>query len=287
MDINKLHYFFQAAELKNFTKAAERCHIAQTTMSKYIAVLEQELGCKFFIRSGKSVSLTRQGQLFYEEMRKIAERYQELCQELQRMDNLELRIGMITTDYENFPVLRAFEQAYPDISVYFSFAEEEKLLADLRQHRLDALICPNILTLEQYGLDEMERVDLITFEESLVCSKELLENYNSLQGVVASQPIITKASEETYQEFCRTQLKELYGTTFSNVLLVKTISQQLLMLNLSRGFAFLPSLFMADYENLEFFPMPPEFSETAQLLYSPSFVSSGLQGLLDYIHENK
>ena len=256
-------------------------------MSKYIAVLEQELGCKLFIRSSKSMVLTRQGQLFYEEMRKIAERYQELCQKIQRMDNLELRIGMITTDYENFPVLRAFEQAYPDISVYFSFAEEERLLSDLRQHRLDALICPNILTLEQYGLDEMERVDLITFEESLVCSRELLEKYQSLQGVVASQPIITKASEENYQEFCRTQLKELYGTTFSNVLLVKTISQQLLMLNLSRGFAFLPSLFMADYENLEFFPMPPEFSETAQLLYSPAFVSSGLQGLLDYIHENK
>ena len=35
MDIDKLYYFFAAAESESFTKAADRCHIAQTTMSKY------------------------------------------------------------------------------------------------------------------------------------------------------------------------------------------------------------------------------------------------------------
>lgn len=42
MDINKLYYFFAAAESDSFTRAAEHCHIAQTTMSKYIAQLEEE-----------------------------------------------------------------------------------------------------------------------------------------------------------------------------------------------------------------------------------------------------
>lgn len=41
MDIDKLYYFFAAAESESFTKAADRCHIAQTTMSKYIAQLEK------------------------------------------------------------------------------------------------------------------------------------------------------------------------------------------------------------------------------------------------------
>ena len=40
MDLDKIGYFFKAAELGNFTKAAGECHIAQTTMSKYIHVLE-------------------------------------------------------------------------------------------------------------------------------------------------------------------------------------------------------------------------------------------------------
>ena len=59
------------------------------------------------------------------------------------------------------------------------------------------------------------------------------------------------------------------------------------MLNLSRGFAFLPSLYEADYEKLVFIPTSDVFSETAQLLYSPEFVTSGLQSLLDFIHEKK
>ena len=73
MDLKKIDYFFQAAELRNFTKAAEACHIAQTTMSKYLRVLEEELGCPLFIRNHQKVELTTQGQKFYEGMKKISE----------------------------------------------------------------------------------------------------------------------------------------------------------------------------------------------------------------------
>ena len=35
MDLNRIHYFFKAVGYKNFTQAANACHIGQTTMSKY------------------------------------------------------------------------------------------------------------------------------------------------------------------------------------------------------------------------------------------------------------
>lgn len=35
MDLNRIHYLFKAVEYKNFTQAANVCHIGQTTMSKY------------------------------------------------------------------------------------------------------------------------------------------------------------------------------------------------------------------------------------------------------------
>ena len=34
MDLNRIHYFFKAVEYKNFTQAANACHIGQTTMSR-------------------------------------------------------------------------------------------------------------------------------------------------------------------------------------------------------------------------------------------------------------
>lgn len=293
MDIDKLSYFFAAAELQNFTKAAQACHIAQTTMSKYIAVLEQELGCRLFVRSHKAARLTPQGQQFYDGMKGIEEQYQALCQRIQRAGGQELRIGMLTTDYEDFPILRSFERAYPSVAVYFSFGEEDRLLAELEQHRLDALICPNILLSPQAGQkgEPIARADLVTIEQSLVCSRELLERCGSLSAVIGSQPFLTKAAGTGYQEFCRDKLGQLYGSTFRSVTVANSYSHQLLLLNLSRGFAIIPSLAQAEYENLVFFPAPAVFHETEQLLYRPDFVSPGLAALLAHIqkqdHEKK
>ena len=70
MYLNRIHYFFKAVEYKNFTQAANACHIRQTTMSKYIAVLEQELQTQLFIREHRTLTLTKQGKQFYEGMKK-------------------------------------------------------------------------------------------------------------------------------------------------------------------------------------------------------------------------
>lgn len=289
MDFDKLHYFFAAAELQNFTKAAQSCHIAQTTMSKYIAGLEQELGCPLFVRSHKTASLTPQGQQLYEGMKGLYEQYQTLCQQIQRAGSQELRIGMLTTDYEDFPILRSFERAHPSVAVYFSFGEEGRLLADLEQHRLDALICPNILFCPPEGTagDALAHADLVTIEQSLVCSRELLERCGSLPAVIKSQPFLTKALGSSYPELCREQLRQLYGTAFRSVTVANSYSHQLLLLNLSRGFAIIPSMAQAEYGNLIFFPAPAALHETEQLLYRQDHIPPGLQALLAHIHEKK
>lgn len=289
MDLNKLHYFFAAAELQNFTRAAQSCHIAQTTMSKYIAVLEQELGCPLFVRSRRTARLTPQGQQFYDGMKPIEEQYQALCQRIRRAERRELRIGMLTTDYEDFPILRSFELARPDIAVYFSFGEENRLLTELEQHRLDALICPHILLFSQTGQrgEGIARADLVTIAQSLVCSRELLDRYGSLSAVIESQPFLTKAVGTGYQEFCREKLRALYGASFRSVTVANSYSHQLLLLNLSRGFAIIPSLAQDEYENLVFFPAPEVFYETEQLLYQREHISPELDALLQHIHEKK
>lgn len=286
MDLNKIHYFFRAAELQNFTKAAQACHIAQTTMSKYIAVLEHELGVSLFVRNHKTAVLTPQGERFYKEMKKIAEQYQDLCQDILRDTYKELRIGMVTTDYADFQVLCAFEKEFPTISVHFSFAEGKKLLSDLEHHRLDALICPNILNFYRNSEQELRYIDLVRIKESIVCSKELFSRCGSIENVIASQPFITKAGESDYHEFCREQLYELYGQRFSEIMVTTGFPQQLLLLNLSRGFGIIPMAKDTEYENLISFPAADVFTETAQLIWAKDFVTSGLRMLLEYIGES-
>ena len=58
MEIRVLRYFLEIAREGNMSRAAERLHVTQPTLSKQMKDLEQELGKKLFNRGSTSVSLT-------------------------------------------------------------------------------------------------------------------------------------------------------------------------------------------------------------------------------------
>ena len=62
MDIFQLQYFLSAAITGNFTMAAAENNISQSSFSKHIMALENEMGVKLFYRNRKSISLTPAGE---------------------------------------------------------------------------------------------------------------------------------------------------------------------------------------------------------------------------------
>ena len=75
MNIENIQCFISLAECLNFTRAAEREHITQTTMSHKISVLEKELGVKLLYRDTKQVFLTNAGTRFYSQAKEIIKMY--------------------------------------------------------------------------------------------------------------------------------------------------------------------------------------------------------------------
>jgi len=69
MELRVLRYFLEVAREGNVTRAAERLHISQPTLSKQLKDLEGELGKKLFVRGSHDVKLTDEGML----LRKRAE----------------------------------------------------------------------------------------------------------------------------------------------------------------------------------------------------------------------
>ena len=58
MDLNKSAYLLALAELKSFSKAAEKCYVSQPALTRYIKNLEEEVGLKLVDRSSSPVRLT-------------------------------------------------------------------------------------------------------------------------------------------------------------------------------------------------------------------------------------
>ena len=57
--------FYHVARCGNFSRAAEILFTSQPAVSRAMAALERELGCRLFIRNRRGVELTPEGRLFY------------------------------------------------------------------------------------------------------------------------------------------------------------------------------------------------------------------------------
>ena len=71
MELHQLRYVCAAAETGSFSRGAERCQIAQPSLSQGILKLEEELGARLFDRLGRSLRLTEAGRSFLPHARSI------------------------------------------------------------------------------------------------------------------------------------------------------------------------------------------------------------------------
>ena len=71
MELRVLEYFIMVAKEGNITRAAERLHITQPTLSRQLSDLEKELNTQLFIRGKRSIVLTESGQLLMQRAQEL------------------------------------------------------------------------------------------------------------------------------------------------------------------------------------------------------------------------
>lgn len=85
MEIFTIQYFLSVARCRNFSRAAEENHISQSSFSKAIMRLEQDLGVKLIDRSSHPISLTPAGQCFFDRMSALEPQFKEAMEELESL----------------------------------------------------------------------------------------------------------------------------------------------------------------------------------------------------------
>lgn len=97
MELRHLRYFVAVAEERNFTRAAERLHIAQPPLSRQIQQLEESLGVLLFERGSRPLNLSDTGRFFYSHAVQLLAQTAELESMTRRVGKIErsLSVGFV------------------------------------------------------------------------------------------------------------------------------------------------------------------------------------------------
>ena len=143
--MKQLQYLVALADTRHFGRAAERCHITQSTLSAGIRDLESVLGTAVAERSNRHVLITRVGAQIAERAKALlrdAEEVMEVASAGRSPMTGEMRLGVIPTigPFLLPRVLPGLRERFPELTVYLREEQTAPLLARLEDGDLDAAL---------------------------------------------------------------------------------------------------------------------------------------------------
>jgi DNA-binding transcriptional LysR family regulator len=146
-----LRYFIAVAEELNFSRAAQRLHMAQPPLSAAISQLEKQLGTRLLARTTRHVSLTHTGEVFLIGAKRAVESLDLAVDATRRAavgDLGTLRVAFsAAARFETLPAIaRAFRRSHPDVAVVTEEMSNVPMVPALRTGVVDVavVLCPEL-----------------------------------------------------------------------------------------------------------------------------------------------
>jgi DNA-binding transcriptional LysR family regulator len=144
MELRQLQYLVAVAEEANFTRAAERIHVAQPAVSAQIQRLERELGQPLLDRTQRRVRLTAAGEAVLPHARAALAAVRDIgvvADEVAQLVRGSVTIGTVTShNVDMGKLLAAFHADHPDVEITLGTDASDSLIADVRSGKLDVAI---------------------------------------------------------------------------------------------------------------------------------------------------
>lgn len=144
MEMRQLEYFVAVAEEANFTRAAQRIHVAQPAVSASIRHLERELGQPLFDRSRREVRLTTAGEAVLPHARaalRSVAAARTAAAEVSGVVRGSIAVGTVSAhDFDMAGLLAEFHDAHELVDITLGTDESDALIDGLLAGRLDVAI---------------------------------------------------------------------------------------------------------------------------------------------------
>jgi DNA-binding transcriptional LysR family regulator len=171
IELRHLRYFVAVAEERNFSRAAERLHMAQSPLSAAIRQLEQEIRAELLSRGSRGVTMTPAGAALLERARRVLEGVEGAVAATRRAAAGELgtlRIGFSwSARFATLPALaQRFATEVPDVTLVTQEMWNADMPAALRSATIDVAIsvCPEREAELAYELLRRERLVVLVPE---------------------------------------------------------------------------------------------------------------------------
>ncbi|MFL5049242.1 MAG: LysR family transcriptional regulator [Xanthobacteraceae bacterium] len=136
MEMHQVRYFLAVADELNFTRAAERCHVAQPSLTRAVKLLEEELGGPLFHRERAKTHLSELGRMvkpYLEQVYDQAQQAKRQALEFTRLKKTSLKLGVMCTIQPNqlIELVSGLQIRHPGIELELKDASAAEL-----EHRL-------------------------------------------------------------------------------------------------------------------------------------------------------
>lgn len=156
MEWLQLKYFQTVARLEHMTQAAEQLHIAQPSLSKTIARLEEAVGVPLFDRQGRQIRLNQFGRIYLERVDRAFRELEEGERQMREMAGLSrgsIRLGVSITSV--LPeLIGMFIQRHPSVHFRQMLGPTAEMIKKLEDGEID--LCISSVQVEGPDLEWLE-----------------------------------------------------------------------------------------------------------------------------------
>ncbi len=142
MNLQFVRYFLTLSQTKNFSRAAEKMNVVQSTFSAGIKKLEEQLDVQLFYRDKRNVRLTPEGEQLLGMAKDLMDAWNRIEITFNHLENKELTVGLLKNILMEavIPKFNRFKAQFPQYSIRIREGDAGELKTQLKTGELDCAI---------------------------------------------------------------------------------------------------------------------------------------------------
>ncbi|KUO75614.1 MAG: hypothetical protein APF77_04250 [Clostridia bacterium BRH_c25] len=292
INLETLQYFQYTAKYKNITKAAKHFYISQSTLSRHIIALENELGVKLFERNNKNIELTEAGKVFYKECDSFIKHMETVIMNVQSADKGSSGILRITSPGNLCQVLSdslaIMKEKYPSINLIVESYNFDEIPCSIQY---DIYNVGFTYDFASFGYEDLLSTPIGTDYFSLAVSSKLFKNptKETIAEIVKSLPLILPSHiEPPFLKLILHELQNSAGVKKINTNYVNTTESVMLEASLGLGYGIVPTSLTkakSGNENISYINLDDFSAKCAiVMLYKKSNTSELVNSFIDIVN---